>query len=61
MAPVVIGVAAVAALLPGYIARSVYRRNTGRMQLAVEQVLDRLEFGEPKRRGIVDQILGSGQ
>lgn len=58
MAPVAIGVAAVAAVLPGLIARSVYRGDTGRMQLAVEQVLDRLEFGEPKRRGLVEQLLG---
>lgn len=56
-APVVIGVAAVAALLPGTVARGVYRRDAGRMQLALEQVLDRLEFGEPKKRGLLDQLM----
>ena len=61
IAPVAIGVGVVAAIVPGVVARGAYRNDAGRMQLAVGQVLDRLEFSEPKKRGLVDSLLLGGR
>lgn len=47
---------AIAALAPT-ISRRSYRRDAGAAQLAIEQSLDRIEFGEPKKRGLLDQLL----
>ena len=47
---------AIAALAPT-ISRRNYRRDAGAAQLAIEQSLDRIEFGEPRKRGLLDQLL----
>lgn len=52
-----IGAGLVLGGLPWIIARSTYRGSIGRAQLGLEQALDHLEFGEPKKRGIIDQFL----
>jgi len=54
---VAIGVGGLLGFLPGIIARAMYRSAANGAQLALEQTLDRLEFGEPKKRGLIDQLL----
>ncbi len=53
-----VGIAAVPGSLPWIIARALYRGAANGAQLAIEQTLDRLEFGEPKRRGLIDKLIG---
>lgn len=48
--PVAVGIGAALALFTGWTARNNYIRDAKFTQLAIEQTLDRLEFGEPKRR-----------
>lgn len=56
--PVVsVGLGVLVGVLPWIIARSMYRSAAHGAQLAIEQTLDRLEFGEPKRRGLIDKLL----
>lgn len=50
MIPVAVGIGAALALFTGWTARNNYIRDAKFTQLAIEQTLDRLEFGEPKRR-----------
>ena len=40
-----------------WVARRNYRRDATAAQLAIEQALDRVEFGEPKKRTLLDQLL----
>lgn len=54
---VAFGAAALIGALPWIIARAMYRSAAHGAQLAIEQTLDRLEFGEPKRRGLIDKLL----
>jgi hypothetical protein len=54
---VALGVAALIGTLPWVIARAMYRSTAHGAQLAIEQTLDRLEFGETKKRGLLDQLL----
>ena len=54
---VAVGAAALLGSLPWIIARAMYRRAAHGAQLAIEQTLDRLEFGEPKKRGLIDKLL----
>lgn len=54
---VALGAATVVGVLPWIIARAMYRGAAHGAQLAIEQTLDRLEFGEPKRRGLIDKLL----
>lgn len=52
------GVGALVGALPWVIARAMYRSAAHGAQLAIEQTLDRLEFGEPKKRGLLDSLMG---
>ena len=54
---VAVGAAVLLGALPAIIARSMYRSAAHGAQLAIEQTLDRLEFGEPKKRGLLDKLL----
>lgn len=54
---VAIGVGALVSVMPSIIARAMYRNAAHGAQLAIEQTLDRLEFGEPKKRGLFDKLL----
>ena len=54
---VAVGAATVVGALPWIIARTMYRSAAHGAQLAIEQTLDRLEFGEPKKRGLLDKLL----
>jgi hypothetical protein len=56
---VAVGVAGLLGILPWIIARSMYRGAAHGAQLALEQTLDRLEFGEPRKRGLLDQLLSA--
>ncbi len=56
-APIAIAAGALLPLTSGYLIRRGYRRDAAATQLAIEQALDRLEFGEPKRKGLLDQFL----
>lgn len=49
------GVAGAAGSL--WLVRRNYRRDARKTQLTIEQALDRLEFGEPRRRTLLDQLL----
>jgi len=60
-APLAIGFGAVVALGSLVIARRSYRRDAAAAQLAIEQALDRVEFGEPKKRTLLDQLLLPGK
>lgn len=40
-----------------WMTRRGYRRDAAAAQLAIEQSLDRLEFGEPKKKSLLDQLL----
>jgi hypothetical protein len=57
MAPVAIAAGAAIGLGSAWIARRNYRRDAAAAQLAIEQALDRVEFGEPKKRTLLDQLL----
>ncbi len=52
MLPVALGVLALVSGSSAYVARKNYRRDAHLAQLALEQALDRLEFGEPKKRAL---------
>lgn len=54
---IALGAAAIIGLLPSVIARTMYRSAANGTQLALEQTLDRLEFGETKKRGLIDKLL----
>lgn len=54
---IAIGAAALLGILPAVIARAMYRSAANGTQLAIEQNLDRLEFGGAKKRGLLDQLL----
>jgi hypothetical protein len=56
-APLAIASGAVLATAVPMIARRRYRRSARAAQLSIEQALDRLEFGEARKRGLLDQIL----
>lgn len=56
-APLAIVTGAALALVGPLVARRSYRRDVGAAQLVIEQTLDRLEFGETKKRGLLDQLL----
>lgn len=56
-APLAIGAGAVVAGGSAWLTRRGYRRDAHAAQLAIEQALDRLEFGETKRRTLLDQFL----
>jgi hypothetical protein len=56
-APLAVGVGAAVAFGSLAIARRNYRRDAAAAQLAIEQALDRAEFGEPKKRTLLDQLL----
>ncbi len=60
-APVAIAAAAVVGVSAPLLARGSYRRGARRTQLAVEQSLDRLEFAEPRKPGLLDQLLSPGR
>jgi hypothetical protein len=55
---VAIGATGLLGVLPWVIARAMYRSAANGAQLAIEQALDKLEFGEPKRRGLIDKLIG---
>lgn len=57
MAPVAIGTGAVIGVGSAWLARRNYRRDATAAQLAIEQALDRIEFGEPRKRTLLDQLL----
>jgi hypothetical protein len=57
-APLAVAAGAVVALAGAYLTRRGYRKDVAAAQLAIEQALDRLEFGEPRKRTILDQFLG---
>lgn len=48
---------AVIALGGMWMAQRNYRRDAGGAHLAIEQALDRLEFGEPRKQGLIDRLL----
>jgi hypothetical protein len=56
-APVAVGFGALVAFGALTLARRAYRRDAAAAQLAIEQALDRVEFGEPKKRTLLDQLL----
>lgn len=58
---IAVGIAGVVGVAAPTIARRIYRRDAGGVQLAIEQALDRLEFGEPKKRSLIDQLLIGGK
>jgi len=55
--PIALVTGAALALASPLTARRSYRRDVNAAQLAIEQSLDRLEFGESKKRGLLDQLL----
>lgn len=55
---IALGAGALVGVLPWVIARAMYRSAAEGAQLAIEQTLDRLEFGEPKKRGLLDSLIG---
>lgn len=55
---IAIAAAAVIGTLPWVIARAMYVSAAHGTQLAIEQSLDRLEFGEAKKRGLLDKLIG---
>lgn len=55
---VALGATALLGVLPWVIARAMYRSAANGTQLAIEQSLDRLEFGEQKKRGLFDKLIG---
>jgi len=56
-APLALAAGALIAGTTPVVARRNYRRDAGHTQLAIEQSLDRLEFGESRKRGLIDQLL----
>jgi hypothetical protein len=56
-APLAIAAGVAIAAASAFLVRRGYRRDAAASQLAIEQALDRLEFGEPKKRGLLDQLL----
>jgi hypothetical protein len=50
--PVALGVLALISGTSAYVARKNYRRDAHLAQLALEQTLDRLEFGEPRQKSL---------
>jgi len=56
-APLSAAVGGVIALGGMWLARRSYRRVASGAHLAIEQALDRVEFGEPRKRGLLDQLL----
>lgn len=56
MLPVALGVLGVVTGTSAYVARRNYRRDAHLAQLALEQALDRLEFGEPKKRALFSGV-----
>ncbi len=56
-APLAIAAGGGIGLFSLWLARRNYRRDARAAQLAIEQALDRVEFGEPKKRGLLDQLL----
>lgn len=56
-APLSAAVGGLIALGGMWLAQRSYRRDAGRAHLAIEQALDRIEFGEPRKRGLLDQLL----
>ncbi len=57
MAPLAIAAGAVLAVSAPQLARRGYRRDAQATQLTIEQTLDRLEFGDGKKRTLLDQLL----
>lgn len=55
---VALAATALLGVLPWVIARAMYLSAANGTQLAIEQSLDRLEFGEPKKRGLLDKLIG---
>jgi hypothetical protein len=60
-APLAFAAGALVAATSAWLTRRNYRRDAGAAQLAIEQALDRLEFGEPKKRTLLDQLLIAGR
>lgn len=60
-APIAVALGAAVALGSAWLTRRGYRRDARDAQLALEQALDRLEFGEPKKRSLLDQLLVAGR
>lgn len=60
-APVAVLAGGVVAFGSAWLARRGYRRDAGKVQLALEQALDRLEFGEPRKPSFLDQLLVAGR
>ena len=56
-APLAIAVGVLVPVAGGYLARRGYRQDAAATQLAIEQALDRLEYGEPKRKSLLEQLL----
>ena len=56
-APIAIAAGGLVAAGSVWMARRGYQRDARAVQLAIEQALDRLEFGESKKRTILDQFL----
>jgi hypothetical protein len=56
-APIAIAAAAIVGVSAPVAVRRAYRKDAGGAQLAIEQALDRLEFGEPRKRTLIDQLL----
>lgn len=60
-APIAIGAGGIMAAGSIWLTRRGYQRDARAVQLAIEQALDRLEFGESRRRTLLDQILIAGR
>ncbi len=54
---IAIGAGALLGVASAWLARRSYRRDASAVQLAIEQALDRVEFGESKKRTLLDQLL----
>lgn len=59
--PVGVAAGAIVAAASVWLSRRGYRRDARAAQLALEQALDRLEFGAPRPRTLLDQLLTPGR
>ncbi|MDH5234185.1 MAG: hypothetical protein OEW77_04445 [Gemmatimonadota bacterium] len=56
-APLTVVAGAALALGSLWLVRRNYRRDAAKAHLAIEQSLDRIEFGQPRKGGLLDQLL----
>jgi hypothetical protein len=55
--PVAVAAGGLVAAFSAWATKRGYQKDASAAQLAIEQTLDRLEFGEPRRKSLIDQFL----